>query len=121
MSSTIEYPAAKGRPGAAARPVTAAEINAEQDWTSHYAAAREDLQTTTRPFAMMTPTGFLRDEGALGTAHFMGRAISRPALPAQASVAHAADAARDALPRIRRGQRRPNVSTRDIRGSGRGG
>lgn len=27
---------------------------------------------------MMTPTGFLRGEGALGTAHFMGSAISRP-------------------------------------------
>jgi ubiquinone/menaquinone biosynthesis C-methylase UbiE len=56
------------------------DFDTEQDWTSLYAAAGlADLQTTTGPFAMMTPTGFLRDEGALGTARFIGRTISRPA------------------------------------------
>jgi hypothetical protein len=79
MSGTIEFPAAKGRPAAAARHVTAAEINAEQNWTSPDAAGLEDLQTTTGPFAMITPTGFWRDEGALATARFMGKAIWRQA------------------------------------------
>ena len=79
MSGTIEYPEAMGRPWAAARRLTAADINAEQDRTTLYAAALEDLQTTTDPFAMITPTGFLRDEGSLGTARFIGRKISRPA------------------------------------------
>jgi hypothetical protein len=79
MSGTIEYPAAKGRPAAAARHVTAAEINAEQNWTSPDAAGLEDLQTTTGPLAMITPTGFWHDEGALATARFMCKAISRQA------------------------------------------
>jgi hypothetical protein len=59
--------------------VTAAEINAEQNWTSPDAAGLEDLQTTTVTFAMITPTGFWRDEGALATARFMGKAIWRQA------------------------------------------
>jgi hypothetical protein len=34
------------------------DFDTEQDWTSLYAAAGlEDLQTTSGPFAMMTPTG----------------------------------------------------------------
>jgi hypothetical protein len=79
MSSTIEYPHAKERPGAAARHVIAAEINDEQNWTSLDAAGLEDLETTTGPFAMITPTGFWRDKGALARARFMGKAISRQA------------------------------------------
>jgi ubiquinone/menaquinone biosynthesis C-methylase UbiE len=56
------------------------EFDSEEDWTALYrAAGLRDLRTTTGPFAMMTPSGFLRDEGALGTARFMGRAASRPA------------------------------------------
>ena len=56
------------------------DFDTEDDWTGLYrAAGLEDLRTTTGPFAMMTPVGFLRDEGALGTARFMGKAISRPA------------------------------------------
>jgi hypothetical protein len=43
------------------------------------AAGLEELQTTTGPFAMMTPAGFLADEGALETARFVAKAISRPA------------------------------------------
>jgi hypothetical protein len=56
------------------------DFDTEQDWTGLYrAAGLQDLHTTTGPFAMMTPTGFLRDEGLAGTARFMCRAISRPA------------------------------------------
>jgi ubiquinone/menaquinone biosynthesis C-methylase UbiE len=56
------------------------EFDTEDDWSALYrAAGLGELQTTTGPFAMMTPTGFLRDEGVLGAARFIGRAISRPA------------------------------------------
>jgi ubiquinone/menaquinone biosynthesis C-methylase UbiE len=56
------------------------DFDTEGDWTSLYlASGLKDLQTTTGPFAMMTPAGFVRDEGARGTARFIGRAISRPA------------------------------------------
>lgn len=56
------------------------EFDTEDDWTSLYrAAGLSDLQTTTGPFAMMTPPGFLRDEGLAGTARFMARSLSRPA------------------------------------------
>jgi SAM-dependent methyltransferase len=56
------------------------DFDTEEDWTSLYrAAGLADLQTTTGPFAMMTPSRFLRDEGMLGTARFMGTALSRPA------------------------------------------
>jgi SAM-dependent methyltransferase len=56
------------------------EFDTEADWTGLYSAAGlRDLRTTTGPFAMMTPGGFLRDEGVTGTARFVGRALSRPA------------------------------------------
>jgi SAM-dependent methyltransferase len=56
------------------------DFDTEADWTGLYAeAGLTDLQTTTGPFAMMTPSGFLHDEGALGTARFFGKAVSRPA------------------------------------------
>jgi ubiquinone/menaquinone biosynthesis C-methylase UbiE len=56
------------------------DFDTEDDWTALYrAVGLEGLQTTTGPFAMMTPAGFLRDEGPLGTARFIGRAASRPA------------------------------------------
>jgi hypothetical protein len=56
------------------------DFDTEDDGTALYrAAGLEQVQTTTGPFAMMTPTGFLRDEGPLGTARFIGKAISRPA------------------------------------------
>jgi SAM-dependent methyltransferase len=56
------------------------EFDTEEDWTDLYrAAGLMDLQTTTGPFAMMTPAGFLRDEGPLGAARFVSRALSRPA------------------------------------------
>jgi ubiquinone/menaquinone biosynthesis C-methylase UbiE len=56
------------------------DFDTEDDWTSLYGAAGlEELATTTGPFAMMTPAGFLRDEGASRTVRFLGRALSRPA------------------------------------------
>lgn len=56
------------------------DFDTENDWTELYqAAGLKDPQTTTGPFAMMTPAGFLSDEGASGTARFLGRALSRPA------------------------------------------
>jgi ubiquinone/menaquinone biosynthesis C-methylase UbiE len=56
------------------------DFDTEQDWTSLYATAGlEDLTTTTGPFAMMTPAGFLRDEGAGGSTRFLARTVSRPA------------------------------------------
>jgi len=55
------------------------DFDTEADWTDLYQeAGLENLQTTTGPFAMMTPSGFLRDEGPLGSARFMGRVVSRP-------------------------------------------
>jgi hypothetical protein len=67
-----------GRPAAAARPVTAAEINAQQNRTNPYAAGLEDLHPTTGPLTVISPMGFWRDEGAHATARFVGRAVSRP-------------------------------------------
>ena len=55
------------------------DFDTEADWTRLYTEAGiTDLQTTTGPFAMMTPAGFLRDEGIIGTARFMARSVSRP-------------------------------------------
>jgi ubiquinone/menaquinone biosynthesis C-methylase UbiE len=54
------------------------EFDTEADWTALYAnAGLTDLETTTGPFAMMTPAGFVRDEGLIGTARFMTRSVSR--------------------------------------------
>ena len=50
----------------------------EADWTGLYTdAGLVELRTTTGPFAMMTPAGFWRDEGPLGTARFMAKSLSR--------------------------------------------
>jgi ubiquinone/menaquinone biosynthesis C-methylase UbiE len=55
------------------------DFDTAEDWARLYAdAGLTDLQTTTGPFAMMTPAGFLRDEGALGTVRFLAKSISRP-------------------------------------------
>jgi ubiquinone/menaquinone biosynthesis C-methylase UbiE len=87
------------------------EFDTEADWTGLYQeASLDDLRTTTGPFAMVTPAGFLRDEGLAGTARFIGRALSRPRLRAQDGVADAEDAARDALPRLRRRRGHPDMS-----------
>jgi SAM-dependent methyltransferase len=50
-----------------------------EEWTAIYAAAGlVDLRTESGPFAMMTPRGFLADEGAHAAA-VMARGLSRPA------------------------------------------
>lgn len=50
-----------------------------EDWEGIYqAAGLVDVHTETGPFTMMTPRGFLADEGA-HTAAVMARALSRPA------------------------------------------
>ena len=56
------------------------DFDTEADWTRLYSAAGLiDLETATGPFAMMTPAGFVRDEGVAGTAGFIARSVSRPA------------------------------------------
>lgn len=48
------------------------------DWVSLYeAAGLQDVETTTGPFVMMTPRGFLSDEGLLNTLAIMTRGASR--------------------------------------------
>jgi ubiquinone/menaquinone biosynthesis C-methylase UbiE len=50
------------------------------DWVSMYSdAGLADLRVTSGPFEMMTPTGFIADEGLLNCLAIMGRAFSRPA------------------------------------------
>ena len=50
------------------------------DWVRIYGAAGlADLETETGPFEMMTPRGFLADEGASRCLAIMGRVASRPA------------------------------------------
>jgi ubiquinone/menaquinone biosynthesis C-methylase UbiE len=51
-----------------------------EEWVSIYRqAGLEEVKITTGPFAMMTPRGFIRDEGAVNSLRVMGRALSRPA------------------------------------------
>jgi SAM-dependent methyltransferase len=48
------------------------------DWLEIYrVAGLEDIQVTTGPFEMMTPGGFLRDEGLMNCLAIMGRTLSR--------------------------------------------
>lgn len=56
------------------------EFDTVEDWTNLYTAAGlVNLETTTGPFAMMTPRGFLADEGVAGSLGVMGRLAIRPA------------------------------------------
>lgn len=73
-------------PSPAARAVFTREVcpgiafDSPEDWAALYEAAGLDVvRTAIGPFAMMTPAGFVRDEGLTGTARFMARAASRPA------------------------------------------
>ena len=51
-----------------------------EDWVRIYGATGlTDLETETGPFEMMTPRGFLADEGAARCLAIMGRVASRPA------------------------------------------
>ena len=48
------------------------------DWVQIYReAGLEDVQVTSGPFEMMTPAGFVRDEGIANSLAVMGRALSR--------------------------------------------
>jgi SAM-dependent methyltransferase len=49
------------------------------DWLQIYRdAGLDDVEVTTGPFEMMTPAGFLRDEGVANSVRVMGLAVSRP-------------------------------------------
>jgi len=51
-----------------------------EDWLQIYRTVGfQDVQVTSGPFEMMTPWGFLQDEGWLNSMAVMGRAPSRPA------------------------------------------
>ena len=50
------------------------------DWVQIYQeAGLDDVQVTSGPFEMMTPAGFMRDEGIANCLAIMGRALSRTA------------------------------------------
>lgn len=56
------------------------EFDTVDDWVRLYeAAGLTDLETVTGPFEMMTPRGFLADEGFGRSLAVMGRVLSRPA------------------------------------------
>jgi hypothetical protein len=55
------------------------QVDTVQQWTDIYqTAGLTDLQVTDGPFEMMTPRGFLTDEGPLNALRIATRAISRP-------------------------------------------
>lgn len=54
------------------------QIDVLDDWVRLYATAGlRDVKVTSGPFEMMTPVGFLSDEGVRGSLAFVGRALSR--------------------------------------------
>jgi ubiquinone/menaquinone biosynthesis C-methylase UbiE len=56
------------------------EFDTVEDWMRIYeSAGLTDLDTVTGPFEMMTPRGFLADEGIARSLAMMGRVASRPA------------------------------------------
>jgi ubiquinone/menaquinone biosynthesis C-methylase UbiE len=56
------------------------DFDTAEDWARLYKdVGLSDMQITTGPFSMMTPAGFLRDEGVLGTSRFITKSFSRPA------------------------------------------
>ncbi|MEX1007353.1 MAG: methyltransferase domain-containing protein [Acidimicrobiia bacterium] len=56
------------------------EFDTIDDWVRIYrAGGLSDIQTETGPFEMMTPRGFLADEGLAHSVGIMGRVITRPA------------------------------------------
>ena len=55
-------------------------FDTESDWIRIYeSGGLIDLETETGPFEMMTPKGFLSDEGVLRSMAIMGRVATRPA------------------------------------------
>jgi SAM-dependent methyltransferase len=56
------------------------EFDTVEDWVTLYeAAGLTGLETETGPFEMMTPKGFLADEGVAHCLAIMGRVVARPA------------------------------------------
>lgn len=56
------------------------QFDTAEDWVGIYRqAGLDEVHVTTGPFAMMTPRGFLADEGVANSLRVMGRALSRPA------------------------------------------
>ncbi|MDP9073848.1 MAG: methyltransferase domain-containing protein [Actinomycetota bacterium] len=56
------------------------EFDTVEDWEQIYSSAGlTALETETGPFDMMTPRGFLADEGIAGSLRIMARCASRPA------------------------------------------
>ncbi len=56
------------------------EFDTIEDWVRIYeSAGLANLETETGPFEMMTPRGFLADEGLAGSMRVMARVMSRPA------------------------------------------
>lgn len=54
------------------------QFDSVDDWVQVYSeAGLGDIRTVTGPFDMMTPLGFLQDEGVKGSLAFMGRAMTR--------------------------------------------
>jgi ubiquinone/menaquinone biosynthesis C-methylase UbiE len=54
------------------------QVDVLDDWVRLYAGAGlRDVQVTSESFEMMTPDGFLQDEGVLGCLAFMRQACSR--------------------------------------------
>ncbi|HWB72235.1 MAG TPA: hypothetical protein VG452_08450 [Egibacteraceae bacterium] len=54
------------------------EFDSVKDWVATYTkAGLVDIRTEIGPFAMLTPRGFVDDEGVAGTAAFVGRALTR--------------------------------------------
>jgi SAM-dependent methyltransferase len=55
-------------------------FDTRDDWVRLYEeAGLRDVRVTSGPFEMMTPAGFLHDEGLTNSLAIMGRALSRPA------------------------------------------
>jgi hypothetical protein len=53
-------------------------LNTLDDWVQIYQeAGLNDVPVTSGPFEMMTPAGFVRDEGIANSLAVMGRALSR--------------------------------------------
>jgi hypothetical protein len=54
------------------------QFDSVEDWVGLYTAAGlADVEVETGPFDMMTPAGFLHDEGLANSAAVMARAMSR--------------------------------------------
>ena len=74
------------KPTAEARRIFEGEVcpgikfDTEDDWINLYNQNGFDVvKSVTGPFVMMSPTGFLQDEGIVGTISMMGKAMSRKA------------------------------------------